>query len=57
MNLKDKAFLEKFCVILRLWSFPLRAGWGSTPLINQKMTKYLPRAFQLESEGSQIKPH
>ena len=51
MNLKDKAFLEKFRVkesniLIDLENFgaifPLWAGWVGTPPINQQMTKSPP---------------
>ena len=62
MNLKDKIFLKRFRVkesrlgskILGPQSFPLWAGWDGIPPINEKMTKYLPKTIQLESEGSRI---
>ena len=65
MNLKDKAFLEKFCV--KESSILIgRENFGATqfPIMGQlrwysphqsKMTNYPPKAFQLESEVSWIK--
>ena len=38
--------LENFWASLSLW-----VGWGGT-LIKQKLTKYPPKAFELESKGS-----
>ena len=63
-KINDKAFLEKFrvkksSILIGLENFgtieSLIMGWLGCTLIKQKMTKYPPKAFQLESEGSQFK--